>query len=150
MQPCAKEGRFSPLLSSNSILTISRFVTTSQSPARCAMTSPTRSAPMSPPESPSTLTRRSVTMPAPGSVARSLARSARMLWSRCPSRATSRSATPGNHLNLLVLFSYISFSFRYEQQCRQVYKSVPRTTYENECKTEYTEVCETPRSGYGN
>ena len=36
------------------------------------------------------------------------------------------------------------------QECTDVVEQVPRQTYETECKTEYTEECTQPRSGYGN
>merc|ERR1711862_805434 len=35
------------------------------------------------------------------------------------------------------------------QECTDVVEQVPRQTYEQECKTEYTEECSQP-SGYGN
>ena len=36
------------------------------------------------------------------------------------------------------------------QECTDVVEQVPRQTYETECKTEYTQECSQPRSGYGN
>ena len=36
------------------------------------------------------------------------------------------------------------------QECNDVVEQVPRQTYETECKTEYTQECSQPRSGYGN
>merc|ERR1712029_514025 len=35
-------------------------------------------------------------------------------------------------------------------ECTDVVEQVPRQTYETECKTEYTQECSQPRSGYGN
>merc|ERR1711939_53961 len=36
-----------------------------------------------------------------------------------------------------------------DEQCSNVVEQVPRQTYETECKTEYTQECSQPRSGYG-
>ena len=58
-----------------------------------------------------------------------------------------------NLFNLAKLHTYflkiwfsdiLIFYFRYEEQCRQTYKSVPRQTFETVCRTEYSEECETP------
>jgi len=39
-----------------------------------------------------------------------------------------------------------------KQECSDVVEQVPRTSYETECNTEYTEECSQPSSsgGYGN
>ena len=44
----------------------------------------------------------------------------------------------------LAMILVLIFFFRYEEQCRQTYKSVPRQTFETVCRTEYSEECETP------
>merc|ERR1712087_561931 len=36
------------------------------------------------------------------------------------------------------------------QECTDVVEQVPRQTFETECKTEYTQECSQPRTGYNN